>query len=113
MTTPTHIADADLPRPSCIVTNVGRDRPQSFLLSTALGVALMEQPVGTMLYLYTADQLRQAIKDWKAKQEVVAWQYRYINTRGSRGPWKECGSVTYESYKADPDYEVRSLIVKE
>jgi len=46
-----------LPLPSCIVTNVGNDRPQHFMLTTGLGVALMERGAGSTLCLYTAEQL--------------------------------------------------------
>lgn len=35
--------EIELPPPACIVTNVGNDRPQSFMLATGYGVALLLQ----------------------------------------------------------------------
>lgn len=88
MTTPTHIADADLP-----------PLPEPYLARPTYGP------------LFTAGQLRnaqrQAIKDWKAKQEVVAWQYEDMY-----GSWFECLKHQLDYYK-DRGNEVRSLIVKE
>ncbi len=51
----------ELPPPACIVTNVGNDKPQSFMLALVHGVALANQPAGSTLSLYTAEQVRAAI----------------------------------------------------
>lgn len=51
----------ELPPPACIVTNVGNDKPQSFMLALVHGVALANQPAGSTLSLFTAEQVRAAI----------------------------------------------------
>lgn len=73
MTPPTQVQD-DLPPPACIATNVGKDRPQHFMLSTKYGVELMECGAGTVLKLYTADQFRTALASSRAKDEALLRQ---------------------------------------
>jgi hypothetical protein len=50
-----------------------------------------------------------------AKQgEAVAWQYRVICQSGAKaGPWVDCGSMAFNSYKVDPNYEVRALYARQ
>ncbi len=47
-----------LPIRSCIVTYMGDGRGLHYTLGVAAGTALIEQPPGSQLDLYTADQLR-------------------------------------------------------
>lgn len=52
-----------MPKPACIVTNVGQDRPQHFMLSTDRGVALMEKGVGHFLALFDEEQVQKCIDE--------------------------------------------------
>lgn len=50
--------DVPLPTRSCIVTFMGHGRGLHYTLGAAAGEPLVAQPAGTMLDLYTVDQLR-------------------------------------------------------
>jgi len=51
------MSNVPLPNRSCIVTYMGDGRGLHYTLSVAAGTALIEQPPGSQLDLYTADQM--------------------------------------------------------
>ena len=52
------MSNVPLPIRSCIVTYMGDGRGLHYTLGVAAGTALIEQPPGSQLDLYTADQMR-------------------------------------------------------
>ena len=57
------MSNVPLPIRSCIVTYMGDGRGLHYMLGVAAGTALIEQPPGSQLDLYTADQMRSYAAD--------------------------------------------------